>query len=402
MSRPKKAGRRCKGIQAKRGLLYVVLSKSVVEDGKKRFFPQWIPTGLEDTKPNIKKAIEFRNSILKIDNSSVYIDPNVTFEELLSYYLQKKKRELADTTYASYEYKSRHILNYFREIKVKYITEAHVKDFLDSLFIKNNLQKRTVKDIRSIFSNIMEYAISSDIIDYNPVKNVMLNKELADEHSGKIIHDDDFFTYEQALLFLKQAKALKKELYELFCFTFWFGLRREEVLGLRWSAIDFNNHTMRIEHTVTKGTKIVYKNSTKTSSSAREYPLGDQQLDMLNNLKQKEERGRRLCGRDYIENDYVFKYETGALYYPDFPSKVFKKILAKTPELPQDVTFHGLRKSCVSMLVHNGYDIKSIQRWAGHADINTTLKIYAKVKDRESKQEILNGINRLIQLEADD
>ena len=57
---------------------------------------------------------------------------------------------------------------------------------------------------------------------------------------------------------------------------------------------------------------------------------------------------------------------------------------------------HGLRTSCVSILVHEGFDVKSIQKWVGHKDIETTLKIYAKVKDKEAKQEILKGMNSLI------
>ena len=72
------------------------------------------------------------------------------------------------------------------------------------------------------------------------------------------------------------------------------------------------------------------------------------------------------------------------------------------PELPQHITFHGLRTSCVSILVHEGYDVKRIQRWVGHKDINTTLKIYAKVKDKEAKQEILDGMTNIIKPKAYD
>ncbi|MBQ7677427.1 MAG: tyrosine-type recombinase/integrase [Lachnospiraceae bacterium] len=65
--------------------------------------------------------------------------------------------------------------------------------------------------------------------------------------------------------------------------------------------------------------------------------------------------------------------------------------------MPQRITFHGLRTSCVSILVHEKFDVKRIQKWVGHADIETTLKIYAKVKDKEAKQEILSGMENIIQ-----
>ena len=79
-----------------------------------------------------------------------------------------------------------------------------------------------------------------------------------------------------------------------------------------------------------------------------------------------------------------------------FSSYYFKKIIKRHPELPQNITFHGLRKTCVSILIHKGYDIKSIQKWVGHADYDTTLKIYAKVKEKEAKNEILKGMIDLL------
>lgn len=69
--------------------------------------------------------------------------------------------------------------------------------------------------------------------------------------------------------------------------------------------------------------------------------------------------------------------------------------------LPQSITLHGLRSSCVSILVHQGMDVKSIQKWVGHADINTTLKIYAKVKDKEAKREVSKTMDALIRLKKD-
>ena len=74
------------------------------------------------------------------------------------------------------------------------------------------------------------------------------------------------------------------------------------------------------------------------------------------------------------------------------------KLITKMPELPQEITFHGLRSSCVSILVHQGMDVKIIQKWVGHADIDTTLRIYAKVKDKEAKREISDTMTEIIPL----
>ena len=139
-------------------------------------------------------------------------------------------------------------------------------------------------------------------------------------------------------------------------------------------------------------------NDTKTESSDRFYPLTDEQVDMFVRLKKKEDANRKLFGKDYFDSDYIFKHEDGTLYYPDYPSKSFRKLIKKIPELPQSIKFHGLRKSCVSILVHEDMDVKSIQKWVGHRDINTTLKIYAKVKEKEAKMKVSDTMKDIIML----
>ena len=332
-----------------------------------------------------------------INNKEVLAtDRNISISDYTDYILGRKKREVSDTTYSSYTYKAKHIREYFGDIKVKDINEIMVEGFLDSLFETNQVQHRTVKDIKVFLGSVIEQAVKEGIITYNPVKEVVINKNLAAQYAKEKNSDEEFFSYEEAQLFLNRIKD--HDLYELFYLTIFFGLRREEILGLRWSAIDYKNQTMSINHTVTRGTTVTRTNTTKTASSAREYPLTDEQIEMFRQLKSKEEAYRRLCGNGYVENDYIFKHADGTVYYPDYPTKAFSKLIKRIPELPQSITFHGLRSSCVSMLVHQGMDVKSIQKWVGHADIDTTLRIYAKVKDKESKKEISAKMTDIIPL----
>ena len=395
MARPKKDGRRATGIQGKSGYLYMVITQNYVKDGVKKGDKKWISTGLADTPDNVRKASEMRNRL--INNKEVLAtDRNISISDYTDYVLGRKKREVSDTTYSSYTYKAKHIREYFGDIKVRDINEIMVEGFLDSLFETNHVQHRTVKDIKVFLGSVIEQAIKEGIITYNPVKEVVINKNLAAQYAKEKNSDEEFFSYEEAQLFLNRIKD--HELYELFYLTIFFGLRREEILGLRWSAIDYKNQTMSINHTVTRGTTVTRTNTTKTASSAREYPLTDEQIEMFRQLKSKEEAYRRLCGNGYVENEYIFKHADGTVYYPDYPTKAFSKLIKRIPELPQSITFHGLRSSCVSMLVHQGTDVKSIQKWVGHADIDTTLRIYAKVKDKESKKEISAKMTDIIPL----
>lgn len=399
MARRKKDGRRSVGIQGKSGYLYIVRSRTVMKDGEKTSEKKWIATGLADIPENIKRAEEMRENLLN-RHENADLDRNITLAEYTNRYLAKKKREVADSTYASYYYRGEQIKAYFGPVKVRELSEHIIEGFLDSLFTERQVQPRTAKDTKVMLAGVVDQAVADGLIAYNPVKNVVLNKNLAAQVARDKTIDDEFFSYEEARYFLQKAR--NHELYELFYLTLFFGLRREEVLGLRWSAIDFSKQTMTINHTVTKGTVINRTNTTKTVASRREYPLTDEQIRLFHSLQKKEKENRKLFGRCYSDNDYIFKHPDGTLYYPDYPTKAFGKIIKATPELPQNITFHGLRSSCVSILVHEGKDVKSIQKWVGHSDLDTTLKIYAKVKDKAAKQELSEAMNRLITLDGTD
>ena len=394
MARKRKDGRRAEGIQGRKGRLYYIITQQEVIDGKKISKRVWCATGLPDKDENISKAVEMREKRLSSAGSALSVDRDVPMKTYVNLYLAKKRRTIADTTYSGYFYRGNRIIDFFDEIKVRSVSKVNVEQFMDHLITDCESQERTVKDIKTLLSGIMDQAVKDGLIVINPVKEATMNKTLVLKHAKVKNDDDDFFSFKEAQLFLAIAES--HELYELFFVTLFFGLRREEVLGLRWSCVDFDAKEFRVNHTVTKGMTVNRVNSTKTATSARTYPLTEEQVKMFKHLKAKETENRDLFGSAYHDNDYIFKHEDGSLYYPDYPTKAFGKLIKAHPELPQGITLHGLRKSCVSILVHEGYDVKRIQKWVGHADIDTTLKIYAKVKDKEAKQEILNGMNNII------
>lgn len=395
MARKKKDGRWATGIQSKKGMLYIVTTQNAIKDGKRVNEKVWTATQLADTPENVKKASEMRFTILRKDKADM-IDRDVTVADYVDIYLAKKKWTVSDTTYSGYYHRGSHIKDFFSSVKLSDVKVRDIEQFLDQLFTERESQPRTVKDIKVLFGSIMDLAVQDGLIAVNPVKEATINKNLATKYTKAKDETDDFFSYREAQEFLSVTE--EHPLYELFFLTLFFGLRREEVLGLRWSCISFKDKQFSINHTVTKGTAVNRLNATKTASSARIYPLNDEQISMLRHLKDKENANRKLFGSAYQDNDYIFKHEDGSLYYPDYPTKAFGKIIKAHPELPQGITFHGLRSSCVSILVHEGFDVKRIQKWVGHADIETTLKIYAKVKDKEAKQEILDGMHGIIKL----
>ena len=150
-----------------------------MKDGVKVRQKQWISTGLKDTAENVKKASEMRARQLNTKHTDVSTDRNITLADYIDNFLNKKKREVSDTTSSSYFYRGNSIKEFFGDIKVKEITESMVECFLDELFEERHLQQRTVKDIKVLLSTILDKAVKEGIVAYNPAKEVVINKKLA-------------------------------------------------------------------------------------------------------------------------------------------------------------------------------------------------------------------------------
>ena len=170
----------------------------------------------------------------------------------------------------------------------------------------------------------------------------------------------------------------------------YYGLRRSEVLGLKWDAFDFDNKTITIKHTVTIGKidgkrQIYSKDRTKNKSSYRTLPLIDDIADRLLELKEQQEYFKKAFGKSYYKKDkeYVFVKPDGKLTRPDYVSEHFKNLLKKLGL--RHIRFHDLRHSCASLLLAKGIPMKAIQEWLGHSNFSTTANIYAHL-DSNSKQ----------------
>ena len=113
----------------------------------------------------------------------------------------------------------------------------------------------------------------------------------------------------------------------------------------------------------------------------------------MSTLKADEIKNRKLLGKEYIKNDYVFKLENGEPYRPNYISKKHKQILEKYGF--KHIRFHDLCHSCASLLNAQGFTIKDIQEWLGHSDIQTTANTYAHL-DIKRKQGISNTLSNVL------
>lgn len=176
-----------------------------------------------------------------------------------------------------------------------------------------------------------------------------------------------------------------------------YGLRRSEIVGLKWDAIDFDANRITIKHTVVptkkKGKTIqLERDRTKGTASYRSLPLVSTIRERLLNLKTKQQEDQKRAGRAYISRyrDYIYLDELGDRILPNYISKTMPTLLKRNGF--EHIRFHDLRHSCASLLLANGVSMKEIQEWLGHADFSTTANIYTHI-DHKSKEETANAID---------
>ena len=178
--------------------------------------------------------------------------------------------------------------------------------------------------------------------------------------------------------------------------TIYYGLRRSEVLGLRWSAIDFERNTLTINHTVVKNRPIVEKDSTKTPSSFHTYHLIDDVKAVLLQHRAQQIENRKAFGAGYIDSDYVFVWEDGTRFRPDYVTRGFQRVLAAN-NLPM-MRFHDLRHSTASILYDKGWELKDMQLWLRHSSIDVTADIYTHISEQR-KSSMASSLNSTFTLD---
>ena len=183
----------------------------------------------------------------------------------------------------------------------------------------------------------------------------------------------------------------------------YYGLRRGEVVGLRWESIDFEKNTITIEHTVVVAQdngkkKIIASDTTKNKSSFRTLPLVPVFRDKLLSLRDEQNYYRKLCGKSYNnkESQYIYTDALGNRIRPDYLMQEFPEWMIKNGF--RRLRSHDLRHSCVGLTMANEVPMERIRDWVGHSDIRTTVNIYGHL-EYQSKKKTAKIIEKSLPLE---
>ena len=341
-----------------------------------------------------KREADFRLHQLleKFNSDDIYLQNNMSHAEkersrvanmqvidYLPEWLESHKPNISTLTYTGYKtmIESR-MIPYFKtlgDLKVKDITGDEINDYYFHIR-KLGLKGTSAQRHHSLLHLAFKSAVKRRVIATNPVDQA--DRPKATQYIGKYYNASE----------LKELldKAENDPIYIVIILAAYFGLRRSEALGLKWSAVDFDNKTVSISHKVIKTDDgIVGMDVMKTKSSYRTLPLIPQVEDALLKEKAKQDEMQRIMRRGYCKKytDYICVDAIGEIIKPDYVTNHFK-ILLRDNGLKQ-IRFHDLRHSCASLLLANGVPMKMIQDWLGHSDMGTTANIYSHI-DSESKK----------------
>lgn len=232
---------------------------------------------------------------------------------------------------------------------------------------------KSIKKHVNVLSQMLKYAVTVDDIPYNVADKI--DKSIFRKLGGERFRGNSYTSDEIQKL---QEAVMGTEIEIPVMLALTLALRRSEVIGLRWSAIDFDNDVVHINHTcIIQDNKPKYVDLTKNASSHADMYLSKPVKEYLKSVKQRQEEDKKFYGKGYMDSDYVCRHSDGSLIKPNYVSQNFPKFL-EANNLKR-IRFHDLRHISGSIVLNSTGDLKLTSEYLRHSSIQVTGDIYSHV-----------------------
>ena len=370
------------------------------------------------TDPSKRRRVIYANDLLELrekekslvkdqlDGIDSYCSGKATLNYLFDRYIATKY-DLKENTRSNYRYMYDHcIRDTFGKRIIADIKYSDVKFFYYELMNNNGLQTNTLDTIHTVLHPTFQMAVRDEIIRHNPTDGVMAEIK---KQSGKNKGIRHALTLEQQRAFLGYVAESPVYYHWLPLFTVLFGTgcRIGEVIGLRWDDLDYEEKTISINHAViymfTERKKSEFHVSTpKTLAGTRIIPM----MDVVEKAFKDEYEAQKETGFNIHVVDgmsgFIFCNREGKLLVPSGINKTIRRIYEaynaeeilkaqkqrRKPILIPHFSCHHIRHTFCTRFCENETNLKVIQNIMGHANIETTMDIYAEATELKKKEAI--------------
>ena len=288
---------------------------------------------------------------------------------LLSSWLEEWMRlylpHIAETTRRSYEEKARnHIIPALGHFPISKLTTDKIQGAMNDPI--GVLSAKSIRSVYNILNASLKKAVEQRLIPYNPCSGVVLNK--IPKYHPQVFNATE----------VKQALALAEDhraVFTIIVLGGLLGLRRGELVGLRWDDIDFKYSTITIKNNRVNGRHGVTEKDPKTESGKRTLIIGADVMDALRQIKGWYDK----CNKEptFCPEGYVLFKDDGSPYAPDSVTQLWTRFVERNNL--KKLRLHDLRHTHATLLVAGGVDAKTVQHRLGHSDVSTTLNRYVHV-----------------------
>ena len=338
-----------------------------------------------------KEAEALMARLLSELNTGSYIEPaKISLTEYLRDWLKGYEPNLSPTTVDSYRINvEKHIIPYIGHIPLQQLKPMHVQNLYQDLLEngradgKGGLSARSVLYVHRTLREALQHGVKLQLVARNVADLVTLPR--ANKYSATVYSEDEL------VQLLQISKDTDMEIIILLAVS--LGLRRGELLGLKWSDIDLEEKRIIIRHNHVQTTQGNITKTPKSTSSIRTLELPDGLIPILQKHKDFQEDNKQKLGNSYHNDDYVYCQADGSPYCPGYISKKFAAFLKKHGL--KHIRLHDLRHSNATLMLKYGVPAKVASERLGHSTIGITLDLYSHVLDdmqKEAAQKIDAGI----------
>ncbi len=318
-----------------------------------------------------KKEVQekLRHGIMQQKQGMLATGPQQTVEQFLEYWLEDvHKARIRQGTYVGYRIiLDKHLIPGLGHIWLQKLTAQHVQS-LYAKKLKEGFTAKRVRDMHMVLRGALGYAKRIKLVGSNVCDDVELPQSKQREIQP--------LTPEQAQVLLQKVR--EHHLEALLALALTTGMRRGEILGLRWQDIDLQKGTLQVCRAVSYfGRRGFLVGEPKTEKSKRKITLPQFVVEALKRHRTIQLATRLQAGATWIENDLVFSNKCGGFIVPVTLTNHFSKLLEEIG-LPH-MRFHDLRHSAATLLLNMGVPAKVVQEILGHSTFSTTMDRYSHV-----------------------